>query len=395
MKTFFKIIVGWIIYILSFLFPRNKKVWVFMGWHHEGDREIFADNSKYLFLHVSKNREEYELREVIWLTKDKNLRDKLRKHDHRSYLKNETKGIFYALVAGYTIVDAYISFENWKYTGWTKIIELWHGAPMKKIGFQKRGYPMSPKWKARIISPSQFLKIHSLFVTSESQIQTHAEAFDIPENIIEVAEYPRNSAMAQSNIPEDEINIGVDMELLNILKGKKYDKHIIYTPTFRRGENKFKLERVLEFDKLSAWLVEKNYLLTIGLHPKDYKEVEGKSFKNIYFLGNSDSYPLFKHMDLLITDYSSVALDFLFADKPLLFYPYDLENYTKTEGFTVDYMNVTPGKKVYKFEDLFDSIEETLRDDMSRDARNRVKALYHPYSNKDASERLMEKILRK
>ncbi|MFT5179649.1 MAG: CDP-glycerol glycerophosphotransferase (TagB/SpsB family) [Candidatus Paceibacteria bacterium] len=388
----FRILFSWTVYTLSLFVPRNNGTWVFMGWHYEGEKEIFADNAKYLFLHVSHNKEKYNISRAIWLTKDKVLQSKLKSLGHEAYLRKSILGIFYALTAGYTIVDAYIHFENWKYSGWTKIIQLWHGIPIKKIGFQKKGYPISPEWKARLMFPAQFMKIHKLFCTSQNQATTYTEAFNYKKESIEIAEYPRNISMTKTDLLEEEINIGVDTELLNILKEKRNSKNLIYTPTFRRGE-KLVLEKVFDLNKMSEWLQKKNYLLTIGLHPKNFKEVEGKEFKNIYFLKNSDLYPLLKYIDMLITDYSSISLDFLFTNKPMVFYPYDLENYQKTEGFTVNYTNTTPGKKVFNFNDLLLAIEATFENDIWKEARDRVKKEYHPYSNEDALERTTKLII--
>lgn len=44
-----------------------------------------------------------------------------------------------------------------------------------------------------------------------------------------------------------------------------------------------------------------------------------------------DLYEILPHTDLLITDYSSVYFDYLLLDKPIVFTPTDLGEYSKNE----------------------------------------------------------------
>ena len=80
---------------------------------------------------------------------------------------------------------------------------------------------------------------------------------------------------------------------------------------------------------------------------------------NIKVLDNeSDMYPLFSKVDLLITDYSSIFFDFLLTDKPVLFYPYDKDDYlTKDRSMYDEYDTVTPGHKAYDFKVFYEKLE--------------------------------------
>ncbi len=46
----------------------------------------------------------------------------------------------------------------------------------------------------------------------------------------------------------------------------------------------------------------------------------------------SDAYPLLSLCDALLTDYSSIYFDFLLLDRPMIFYPYDFEDYVTKTG---------------------------------------------------------------
>ena len=67
---------------------------------------------------------------------------------------------------------------------------------------------------------------------------------------------------------------------------------------------------------------------------------------------------LFYITDLLITDYSSNIYEFSLMRKPILFYAFDIDEYTETRGFHRDYRTNVPGKIVETFDDMIQAIEK-------------------------------------
>jgi len=67
-----------------------------------------------------------------------------------------------------------------------------------------------------------------------------------------------------------------------------------------------------------------------------------------------DPYPLLKYTDCLITDYSSIFIDFLLLDRPIIFFPYDLADYNSNEGSYYKYNSITPGNMVENSSELKD-----------------------------------------
>ena len=74
--NFIKITRNFILYFFSLFIPKSKKFILIGGWF--GNR--FADNSKYLYLHVNNNLKNLGFKKAIWISRDfdivKELNDK-------------------------------------------------------------------------------------------------------------------------------------------------------------------------------------------------------------------------------------------------------------------------------------------------------------------------------
>ena len=118
-----------------------------------------------------------------------------------------------------------------------------------------------------------------------------------------------------------------------------------------------------------------------------------EDYSNIRVLDNeSDMYPLFANVDLLITDYSSIFFDFLLTDKPVLFYPYDKDAYlTQDRSMYDDYDSVTPGHKAYNFEELYSKLEDFFnKPELLKESAVdyiSIKILYNLFKDSKSSER--------
>jgi CDP-glycerol glycerophosphotransferase (TagB/SpsB family) len=103
-------------------------------------------------------------------------------------------------------------------------------------------------------------------------------------------------------------------------------------------------------------------------------------------------------LDALITDYSSIYFDYLLLDRPVLFFPYDLERYREDErGFYFEYEEVTPGPKARTFDELVSRICELL-DGYERERaawrpeRDRVAHLCHAFRDGQSARRLIDRL---
>jgi|CXWL01.1.fsa_nt_gi CDP-glycerol glycerophosphotransferase (TagB/SpsB family) len=330
--------------------------------------EVFADNTKYLYLHIANTQKQLK---PVWLAKDKELALLLRNHAYVAYYQYSLAGIWYALRAGTTVIDAYFQPQNFQWSGGTRLVQLLHGKGMKKGGYAQR--PLHKQ--SFIFSTSPFVSsmLPSIFVQKTPII---------------VAGYSRADVFFKE-IPGSEI--GVHESTRQILESTKYRKKFLYAPTFRRGSKLLSLTDMVDLPSMSTWLVAHNYLLVLSLHPKYRDQTRSLSYPNIHFLEDSDVYPLLPMFDVLINDYSSIFTDFLLLDRPIIFYPYDLKEYTEKEGLSFDnYDTYTPGPKAYTSAELLTILQQTVQRDKHATERARVRDAYHTYQDGFSSERILK-----
>lgn len=169
----------------------------------------------------------------------------------------------------------------------------------------------------------------------------------------------------------------------------------LYAPTHRELSdlNESLLTRILkEFEEIDIELGNNNSILLFRPHyyVSQIKELLDK-FNNIYYVGYdeySETRDLMIYSDILITDYSSIFVDYLLLDKPIIFYSFDLQEYENLRGLVIDYNNMihTPGPKISKLKDILKIEELELEKYNLLDA----KKFFHKYSDGSSTERLYD-----
>lgn len=380
------------IYGLSYLMPRNKKIWLFGSTF--GKR--FADNPKYFYLYLTQQHAS-EIR-PIWISKNRDIIELLRKNNAEAYYLYSIKGIWYSLRAKVYIYDNYSKDICFLLSGGAKKFNLWHGIPLKMIQKDNefdlirnprnflekiKGIPRrisDEKPKDYVLTTSQFLR--PIF---ESAFQT--------KNVI-VNGYPRND-----NLIADRIYvISTDSEryLRNqILKWKEHMKVVLYMPTFRNSESVF--FNVIDFVRFQEYLQKNDIMFLVKLHPKSklYSEFKKHKNTNMQIMNpEEDVYPILNEIDLLVTDYSSIYFDLLLTGKPIVFFPYDFKEYlSNSRKMYFNYYDFTPGKIVINQNELELAILDIWEEDTFIDERNHLKKIVFDNFTGCASEELFHKIL--
>ena len=346
-----RVSLSYAVYAASYLIPKQNNLWVFIGWRRSKEREIFAENTKYFFLHA---HHEVKVVRPIWIGMDKKICKILTEQGYEAYPLKSFKGIFYSLRASHTILSGLLQLENWRLSGNSKLIQLWHGKSLKKTGHNS---PYGLGRYDKFLNPQLFARIDTFVAISEFLSDFITQDFLIPRENILVSGIPKHDALLVT-LPGH--NIDVDntlLTLLDTLKSNGARRIMLYGPTFRPdGSNPL---GAIDLETLNKNLEANNDHCIISLHPKFSTRdwIPNVNLKQIHFIqGDMDRYPLMNRFDALITDYSSLSIDFLYMGKPTILYAYDYEKYGNDMGVYEELWSIIPGPKVFSFEDLITAL---------------------------------------
>lgn len=164
---------------------------------------------------------------------------------------------------------------------------------------------------------------------------------------------------------------------------------ILYAPTHKDGVYNTSLFPFDEFDadQLVRFLQENNCTLLLRMHPNEEDAgvydtlVDGE---HIVYAGQdvtNSPVELFPFVDMLITDYSSIYIDFLPFDRPAIFVPDRHDQFEAVRGIAFDYDRYFPGNRIEEFSDFVGHLTEIIEnngDDGYSDERAFVRTVLIP-----------------
>ena len=336
-----------------FIWPQNN----FIVYHSFPD---FSDNSFSFFCYVINTHKEYK---NIWLINNK---DKLR---YNRLIANYTKSSNYLIIRKKSFLGVYYFCKS-KYVFFTHglfndinlskkqvNINLWHGMPLKNIG--------------HLDNNNRVPKSNFVIATSTFFQEIMSKAFLIKKENVLITGQPRNDFLLSKKYSlQDLVNKN------NI----DFNKTVLWMPTYRKsiigdvrkdGEsgkmNDFFEENYLF--KLNEFFLSIKSICFIKLHPMDYLEVNDfNTFSNVIFLNNSSFeekgislYSVLQKTDLLLTDFSSIYIDYLLLNKPIGFLISDFEQYSNSRGFVFENpKEFMPGEIITNKNELIPFIEKVL-----------------------------------
>ncbi len=267
------------------------------------------------------------------------------------------------------------------------LVQLWHGVPLKAMGVLDRGRdrrrdPVEVRGFDRydvVLAPSR-LAGHFLSVCVR-----------LDGRKLFYAGQPRNDAMVLGRRSGPSIR-----ELLP--SAPDFERVILYCPTYRRSvETRFFPFEDFDDARLGEFLEKRKALLLVRGHVDEIADVRRwRSARTIAFGQDicPDMNTILLDVDVLVTDYASAYIDFLLLDRPVVFVPYDLEEYCQDPGLLVhDYDFWTPGPKALTFEQFLGALEGAFGEP-GKDAQRRhmISHLLNRFEDGRGSAKVLEMI---
>lgn len=385
-KFLINMIVAFVLYPFKKNKLKGKDIWLIGG--HAGD--IYNDNSKFFYEYMLKNHKDVDIYWVI--NKDSKVFDKIPGNklirgsvDNYLHYYNAKAIVFShapsADIAPYNFVVPGLNTFHKK----TVKVYLNHGT----ISFKKRK-PMDGRLKNII---DELLRSYNV-VTASSEFE---------ENVM-VNEW------------------GMDFDNVYIVGNARYDnlptdevaqtRDILYTPTWRDwikfdGENFTKSDyfiNIMNFlndEKLNKVLDEKDVNIKFYLHHLMHEFIddirENITGKRIIFLDKGVTLAdEIRKSSANITDYSSVAIDFLYMNRPILFYQFDIDEYKEKIDSYIDLDKEMFGSIAYNKDEAVDKLIEIIDNDFEiLESQKNERSKFFRYNDNKNCDRIYDTIVSK
>ncbi len=355
------------LYFIGFIIPKSSTLWVFANTFG------YKDNARYLFEYVREHHPEIT---PIWISKNK-----------YNSVEIDTCHFYLSLMGIWLQYRAGIFFVS---TGFgdlarftqanTKIIQLWHAITIKHILLDSlESLPFPEKNKilntiARTILRLN-LKRYSLVIASSTQVQKRLKsAFGLTKEKIPITGYPRHDII--------------------ITYSNQLRKRILYAPTWRADINKARsiITSICNNEFLRG-ISKIGYELLISIHPLNVSIQESirKDLRDsIDFISSDHDINIeLARSEILITDYSSIAIDFSLLNRKVIFFAPDLHEYLLSRGLYPEFEELIKNKGVSSSAEVLNLIMETENDSLMLNNDN----VFFKYRDTLARKRIVSTVL--
>lgn len=369
MKELFYQIYALLFNISVKLFKVKKNRICFLSMHNEG----FCDSLGSVRERLEEEKEHYD---IVLITREDLT------------FKNPLKLLSFFLIksrllatSGYVFLnDNFLPMGRLRFRKETVITQLWHA----EGAFKKFGFHISQPENVRRAEKAANEKLTYVVCSGEGVRKIYAEAFGVKESQVLSLGAPRCDYLLTEGNKEK-----AKAELTGLYPQCKGKKVVLYAPTFRETK-KENLEILNRFDALNfTRALGDEYVLMVKLHPQVHESCVVEHAIDV--TDYSDVRKLALFCDVLITDYSSICMDFSFLNKKTVFFAYDLESYKAQRDFYFDYESYVPGRVAFTTEECV----QAVRADSDNEKNEIFRKINFSYFDADSAKRVIDRIIKK
>ncbi|ELA7570052.1 CDP-glycerol glycerophosphotransferase family protein [Vibrio alginolyticus] len=376
----------WKFYYLVFytFFSKNKNRIIF----YSASGCSFNQNSKHLFEYCINNSN-LDCRYII---NNDELRNELNNSIGNYFISNKGRhNIEIIMSSGVWVTSTGLPIKvPFFYIG-RLCVNLWHGIPLKRVLYKDTSINMIK----RLLFSSVYPKYDIVTSTSKVVSKVLVDSFRTKGCKVVVTGQAWNDAIFNESRRSELYALNSHIN--------ESSKLVLYAPTWRNSQQKsfslnpfktysderpsttfFPFEDI-DLAELQAYLEEENAFVFVRAHLLDSQSNERiLSLPNVISFDQEkfpDVMDYINSFELLITDYSSIYFDFLHLERPIIFLPYDIEDYKKNPGFNFDYYEVTPGHKPKTFKAFKEAFTEGLSGNYDRGELKVAKESFHEFGD--------------
>ncbi len=282
------------------------------------------------------------------------------------------------------------------------IVQLWHGAPLKKLhadspavvgaGALGRipGMTALTRWAYRLGTR----RISLIPVSSPLFQPFMRSAFHLTDDRVRVLGEPRTDLLFDGE--PDELTAAA-RELLTRRLGDLGDARVVlFAPTWRDGAPDPAIPSDAEWELIEEFCERHNLVLVIRPHPLGVGAYCRDSHR-VRLLPPSvqpESMPLLWGAAALVTDYSSILVDYAVTGRPVVLLAPDLERYRRTRGLYVDFEELSGGEWASTWPEALAALDGLFSDPGRHAAAGahsrRLAARFHTFTDGRNAERVAQ-----
>lgn len=357
--------------VLEHFLPKRENLWCFCTWNNDLPHTI--DNPRGVFEAVKADA---SIAKIVLLKPCHAGKTPSSEGNRVTFVQVES------LKGAYLLARSRVVFLGYSLTGLCSygrhltrrhaIIQLWHGIPLKRIG---KLFPGESFWDAE--TPK-----YSATVCSATRDQGFMSAAFAPTPNVWLTGLPRNDLILK---PENQLPADYRAQLDELRQRIGGRKFILYAPTWRDDNSGIYPFSDTQLATLKSFLTAHHAVIGVRAHsnrrpgPGAGHEELGES---LFFVNDiPDANLILRLTDVLITDYSSIYIDFLVTGRPILNFTYDLDSYVKERGFLYELAQAMPDAPFLSFEDLLTRLDAALDGERTNDAQySKSLSLFHGHA---------------
>lgn len=383
------LIANGLLFCLSWLVPKRPRTALLGG----GLGRRYCGSPKYLFIYLCKAAESGDrpLDEFAWITRNRRVHDRLKAEGKPVIWGPSLAGFWRILRAEWLVTESVpagvgghdIAYER-IFFGRFKVAHTWHGSPLKRVCLDALRDRPNHRWYEKLhyhLVRTEFRSLHCILGLAEIDSEVLKGAFD-------------NDRVVTLGYPRNDILLGDPEAWPMTRRFGQYDKVILYAPTFRDHGDVVTPFSDPFLRRLQGELAARNWVMLTKLHRFDrcFRPPEGLANIVDVSVLVEDASEVLVETDMVVTDYSSVAVDFMLLDRPIIYYPYDLKDYiARSRKMYFDFFDWAPGPIAESEErvlELILSAAEWFADDAHQARFQAARRRFHKYLDAGASHRM-------